>query len=313
MNWTAYVVIVVFAWLLANIILRTFFHVAIKVITWKFNQANEVEEPECFLYQHQNFYLYEPSSSHHHHDGGGAGNDIIILYMHGGAFVAGDETSHFLSRLANYAKCRIYSIRYGLAPRYKFPRPIEQFLMVSSNIVKQQKFKSVFLMGDSAGAFHILQAWLAVHSPVWQNRLAIGVPANLNAKGLILLSPYIDVNDSSVNGYSFPVIYKNILDLYGPLSELRRFDPLLVEKILPLHITNSKITTTTTPTDIPILAIDSESFSFSQHLFRLKSVWNPSKMQIHLFGGEIHDFMFNYSKFERPAALIKTFLELHGC
>lgn len=296
MKWDTFLLIVVSAWLMTQVLLKSFFHLAIKMITYQFNRINVVHSfPECFVYKHENYYLYEPYDAAK----GRNNSNGLILYMHGGAFVADHEACHFLSRLANYTKCSIYSIRYGLAPRYKFPTPIEQLLLVGGHIVRQQKEKSLFLMGDSAGAFHILQSWLAIKSPVWQNRLSstIGVPVDFQPKGIILLSPYIDVNDSSVgSGYSFPIIYKNILNLYGPLTELRRFDPLLVEME---NITELP----------PILAIDSEHYSFAHHLFRMRSIWGANKIAIHLFGDEIHDFMFTTSKFNRPAALIKTFIE----
>lgn len=291
MKLTILVIVGILAWILANILLRSIFHIAILAITYQFNRTMVKDTyPECFLYKHENYYLYEPYDNRSYNG--------IILYMHGGAFVAEHEARHFLSRLANYTKCSIYSLRYSLAPRHKFPTPIEQLLLIGGQIVSQRKSKSVFLMGDSAGAFHILQSWLTIQSPVWQNRLSsiIGIPVDMKPKGLILLSPYIDVNDSTVSsGYSFPMIYKNILNLYGPLTELRRFDPLLTEKnIIP---------------EIPILAIDSESYSFAHHLFRLKYTWNISKIKIHLFGDQIHDFMFSSSKFDRPATLIKAFIE----
>lgn len=291
MDFTPLVIVITIAWFLANIILRGIFHAAILAITYQFNRTTIINSfPECFVYKHENYYLYEPYDNRSYNG--------IILYMHGGAFVANHEACHFLSRLANYTNCSVYSLRYGLAPRHKFPTPIEHLLLVGGRILSQRKPKSVFLMGDSAGAFHILQGWLTMQSPVWQNRLSsiIGVPVDLKPNGLILLSPYIDVNDSTVgSGYSFPVIYKNILNLYGPLTELRRFDPLLVDgRNIP---------------EIPILAIDSDSHSFAHHLFRMKQTWNPSNMQIHLFGDEIHDFMFSSSKFDRPATLIKSFIE----
>lgn len=291
MKLTTLVIVIILAWFLANFLLRSVFHIAILAITFQFNRTTVRQSfSECFVYKHENYYLYEPYDNRSYNG--------IILYMHGGAFVADHEACHFLSRLANYTKCAIYSLRYGLAPRHKFPTPIEHLLLVGGQIVSQRKPKSVFLMGDSAGALHILQSWLTIQSPVWQNRLPsiIGIPVDLNIKGLILLSPYIDVNDSTVSsGYSFPVIYKNILNLYGPLTELRRFDPLLSEtKNVP---------------NIPILAIDSESYSFAHHLFRMKHTWKSPNIQIHLFGDEIHDFMFCASKFYRPATLIKTFIE----
>ncbi|KAI6201849.1 hypothetical protein M3Y96_00886100 [Aphelenchoides besseyi] len=82
----------------------------------------------------------------------------LLLHCDGGGYVARSSKSHetYLRLWAKYLDCSIVSVDYSLAPKFPFPRPIEEVLYAYAWIVKNpEKFgwdgKKLLRVGDSSG------------------------------------------------------------------------------------------------------------------------------------------------------------------
>lgn len=77
----------------------------------------------------------------------------IIVYIHGGAFMSGSAASSrgYISCLAEYSGCRVYSLDYTLSPEVKYPVAFNECLDAVSELMKNNPDSKITLVGDSAG------------------------------------------------------------------------------------------------------------------------------------------------------------------
>jgi acetyl esterase/lipase len=109
----------------------------------------------------------------------------MILYVHGGAFLYGSETSHgeLCSRISLAAEARLVFPRYRLAPEHPFPAALKDTLAVYRALLAEGVHaSSVVVAGDSAGGNLALAALVALRDQ--------GAP--LPAAG-VLICPCVDL------------------------------------------------------------------------------------------------------------------------
>ncbi|NOJ49011.1 alpha/beta hydrolase [Bradyrhizobium archetypum] len=80
--------------------------------------------------------------------------DRNVLYLHGGGYVSGSPVyyRHFLWRIADALRARVWALRYRLAPEHAFPAALQDaadgYHWLADNT---PDIGRLFLMGDSAG------------------------------------------------------------------------------------------------------------------------------------------------------------------
>ena len=87
-------------------------------------------------------------------DAAGADQNKALLYVHGGGYVLGSNTSHraLLDRMAVATGIRVLALNYRLAPEHPFPAPVEDAcagyrFLIEQGIAPQ----NIAIAGDSAG------------------------------------------------------------------------------------------------------------------------------------------------------------------
>ena len=77
----------------------------------------------------------------------------IIVYIHGGAFMSGSAASSrgYISCLAEYSGCRVYSLDYSLSPEVKYPVAFNECIDAANELIKNNPDSKITLVGDSAG------------------------------------------------------------------------------------------------------------------------------------------------------------------
>lgn len=124
--------------------------------------------------------LVRPANSH---------TDQVLLHMHGGAFFAGSLETHLplASELALRCNARVFLIDYRLAPEHPYPAALEDGIAAYQALLDLDVDpKNITLVGDSAGAAHILA--MAVYA---RNE---GMPL---PGGMVMISPFVDMTLSS--------------------------------------------------------------------------------------------------------------------
>ena len=109
-----------------------------------------------------------------------------ILLIHGGGFAFGSARTHraLASALVVAMDCEVWMPEYRLAPEHAFPKPLEDVMDAYRSIaLSSQDF---WVLGDSAGGNLAMTACL--------DAAEMGLPA---PKGLMLLSPWLDLNPNS--------------------------------------------------------------------------------------------------------------------
>lgn len=88
-----------------------------------------------------------------------------ILYLHGGGYFFGSPTTHrSLTRaLAKLSGCRIFALRYRLAPEFPFPAAHEDALAAYRGLLETgHDHRDIVLAGDSAGGGLALSTLVAL-------------------------------------------------------------------------------------------------------------------------------------------------------
>lgn len=179
----------------------------------------------------------------------GEGPRPVLVFVHGGAFVAGDKAGLDREGRRNpyYDNVMLWAAEHGmvgvnlnyeLAPRATYPtaqRSIGAAIAwVKANIAQHGGDPNrIFLMGHSAGGAHVA-AYLA--SPEFYPAGGAGV------RGAILVSPLFEVSDEN-NPYFVPA------DRYGKLA----FTAGLLKTRLPLLVVNAEL-------DPEMFAVSSKKF-----------------------------------------------------
>lgn len=115
----------------------------------------------------------------------------VIVSVHGGGYVYGSkEVYQFYAASLARQGFVVINYNYRLAPKYKFPAPLEDLNAVLNWMLKQQKdypvdVDKVFLVGDSAGAQIASQYGAMYANSEYQAIMGIEVPKiTLRALGL---------------------------------------------------------------------------------------------------------------------------------
>lgn len=131
--------------------------------------------------------LVRPANSH---------TDQVLLQMHGGAFFAGSLETHLplASELAVRCNARVFLLDYRLAPQYPYPAALEDGVAAYQALLDLDvKSQDITLVGDSAGAAHVLSMALYARNE------GMALPA-----GMVMISPFVDMTltAASIQGNS---------------------------------------------------------------------------------------------------------------
>lgn len=119
-------------------------------------------------------------------------NIPVIINIHGGGFVYGTkETYKFY--VADLCKrgFAVVNFTYRLAPKYKFPAPLEDINAVVEWIVKNAKeyrfdLTNIFLIGDSAGAQLASQYGAIATNESYEKEFEFKVPRDITIRAMAL-------------------------------------------------------------------------------------------------------------------------------
>ena len=116
---------------------------------------------------------------------GDISNPAIAMYIHGGGFRLGSNTSHLklMSDIARAAGCKLVGVEYRLMPEAIFPSQLDDSYAVYQSLVAEYGADRIIVMGDSAGGG--LAAALLQHIKQTDNS---AMPA-----GCVLLSAWLDM------------------------------------------------------------------------------------------------------------------------
>jgi acetyl esterase/lipase len=112
----------------------------------------------------------------------------VILYLHGGAYVFGNCTTHrqLVSYIARSCGVRALVIEYRLAPENPFPAAIEDSLAAYRALLEEgYAADEIVLMGDSAGGGLVMALLLSLRNAGEE------MPA-----GAVMFSPWLDLTAS---------------------------------------------------------------------------------------------------------------------
>lgn len=114
----------------------------------------------------------------------------VVLYIHGGAWEAGDKKYRVgISRWYALKGWYVVNINYGLSPEYKFPHPMRHVVSAYNWIVDNAEklhfdLNNIIVTGDSAGAYFALMVAAIDRNPVMQERLGCATKAPV--QGVVL-------------------------------------------------------------------------------------------------------------------------------
>lgn len=82
-------------------------------------------------------------------------NDAVIIYIHGGGLVCGNASTSrgYSSLMAAETGIPTYAFSYRLAPENPYPAAADDCFLAYQEIQKKNPGKSLFLIGESAGAY----------------------------------------------------------------------------------------------------------------------------------------------------------------
>lgn len=128
--------------------------------------------------------------------------DKVLINLHGGGFNA-DSGSYIESiPIAVYARMKVVSVLYGLAPEHPFPDAVDEAVMVYKALLKTYKPDHIAIYGTSAGA--IMTGEVAVKI----KQLGLPMPAALGI--------FSGMGDFARNGDSSSIF--SLHGLSGPLA-----------------------------------------------------------------------------------------------
>eukprot|EP00435_Cladocopium_sp_Y103_P022667 s356_g5.t1 len=118
--------------------------------------------------------------------------DSLLLWAHGGGFMFCSPGTHrqFLAKVADRSKCSVFCPDYRKPPANPFPEPGMD--VWNSFKALHSKHRDVFLGGDSAGGNLALEV----------ARKTCEEGSNLKASGVVLLSPWVDLSDTSSESWA---------------------------------------------------------------------------------------------------------------
>lgn len=135
----------------------------------------------------------------------------VIISIHGGGYIYGNKEVYkfYAANLAENGFA-VINFNYRLAPKYKFPAPLEDTNNVCKWLTENAGRYSldtgnVFIVGDSAGATLCSQYASIVTNPEYARLFDFEVPAGLTVRGTAL----------NCGSYEFDLSNKAVLDYLG--------------------------------------------------------------------------------------------------
>jgi acetyl esterase/lipase len=153
-----------------------------------------------------------------------ARKDAVILYIHGGGLICGNASTSrgYGSMLAGVTKIPVYTVSYRLAPEHRYPAAVDDCFNAYAELQKRHSGVSVFLIGESGGAY------LSLITTLKAKAAGLKLPA-----GIVPYSAPIDFSDSldrSASGGNDIAVtsagLKTLRAMYCPDSNLWK-DPYL--------------------------------------------------------------------------------------
>lgn len=131
-----------------------------------------------------------------------AGVDRLLVWAHGGGFVFCSPGTHrlFLARVASHSRVPIFCVDYRKPPSAPFPAPVEDVVDAFRGLREQRDGARLFLGGDSAGGNLAIAATKALRKEAEASRPA-------PPEGLLLLSPWVDLSDTSSPSWTTELDY----------------------------------------------------------------------------------------------------------
>ena len=131
----------------------------------------------------------------------------MVVWVHGGAFLSGSK-----EQVANYLRIIAADgyvtagIGYGLAPRSRYPRPVQQLSAALRFLDENAERFSIdasriVLAGDSAGAQIAAQTSLVISSPDYAARMGLSAPIpRTSLRGAVLFCGFLDPDAIDTKG-----------------------------------------------------------------------------------------------------------------
>ncbi len=150
----------------------------------------------------------------------------LMIYLHGGGFVMGSIRSHqaLVSHITHASNTRTLFIEYALAPEHPHPHGLKNLLDVYRDIVANDEYNEVFLIGDSAGGGLIVQAI----EQLQKNDIR-------EPNGVILISPWTNLNGDTPS-YENNASIDPILSVQAVHSYATAYNPLNKKEANPSSI-----------------------------------------------------------------------------
>jgi acetyl esterase/lipase len=126
--------------------------------------------------------------------------DPVVIFCHGGAYVFGllpgfpDLWRVAYQRLKN-RRLSIILLDYSLGPEAKFPRPLEEMVLLYNELSKS--CDNIILSGDSAGGHLVLSILRHRKYPMYDVPLVEGPEPS----GALLMSPWVNIYPTDVGSY----------------------------------------------------------------------------------------------------------------
>jgi len=114
-------------------------------------------------------------------------SDLTVLYFHGGGYFFCGLATHrpICSLLSQYAKAKVLSVEYRLAPEHPCPAAIDDALAWYKELLQRFDAKNIVFAGDSAGGGLAMACLLAARDA------GLALPA-----AVTLYSPWVDLSCS---------------------------------------------------------------------------------------------------------------------
>ena len=215
-----------------------------------------------------------------------------IIWLHGGAFVAGDKSDvyEYAVELA-YKGFKVITVNYNRAPKGKFPSIINEIDLIISQLEPEIQGEFI-LAGDSAGAHLSLQYAIAQLDAAYLSLLNIDeLHSQLEINKLILFCGPYNVNRLVNQVEKAPWLYRKIAKDVQKVYISKTTDMSLLNLIdyIPQNLPETFVS-------------DAQNFSFLEDNLQLVEQlkrYNIEHTAIFPEGNTSHEFQFRMS--EKPA------------
>ncbi|RIA64104.1 acetyl esterase/lipase [Anaeroplasma bactoclasticum] len=166
-----------------------------------------------------------------------SGKIPVFLSVHGGGWVYGDRSvSHPYCQYVCEKGFAVINFNYHLAPKYHFPKPIEDLNYVVDYVLKHKEeynfdIDNIFLVGESAGA-HIAMIYTNIcTNEDYAKEFDFKVPEGFSPRALVMNCGMVNAKLAFCNHDLISWFTRHLLcDFYGKKmleeKEIKRIDPM---------------------------------------------------------------------------------------